>query len=113
MAFGGAHLHHCDCMSLGGVTSDNVGISITDQSAAIMSPGMTLSSVQAILILSTEDGSRILAKYYSSPHNAQGGMYPSPRGDDLVVGNELICLDSGELDGIEQSLSRFKVSEGF
>ncbi|KAK0387623.1 hypothetical protein NLU13_3869 [Sarocladium strictum] len=35
-----------------------------------MSPGMTLFSVQAILILSTEDGSRILAKYYSSPHSA-------------------------------------------
>merc|ERR1712025_14243 len=39
---------------------------------AIMSPGMTLFSVQAILILSSEDGSRIFAKYYSSPHSAPG-----------------------------------------
>jgi hypothetical protein len=38
-----------------------------------MSPGMTLFSVQAVLILSTEDGSRILAKYYSSPHSAPNG----------------------------------------
>ncbi|KAF4975886.1 hypothetical protein FZEAL_7359 [Fusarium zealandicum] len=35
-----------------------------------MSPGMTLFSIQAILILSTEDGSRIFAKYFSSPHSA-------------------------------------------
>merc|ERR1712230_94695 len=48
----------------------------------IMSPGMTLFSVQAILILGTEDGSRIFSKYYSSPHNApnapsgQSNPYP-------------------------------------
>ncbi|KAI9904852.1 hypothetical protein N3K66_001381 [Trichothecium roseum] len=35
-----------------------------------MSPGMTLLSVQAVLILSTEDGSRIFSKYYTSPHAA-------------------------------------------
>ncbi|KAH7196920.1 Longin-like domain-containing protein [Fusarium flagelliforme] len=35
-----------------------------------MSPGMTLFSVQAVLILSTEDGSRIFAKYFQSPHSA-------------------------------------------
>ncbi|KYK57701.1 clathrin adaptor complex [Drechmeria coniospora] len=34
-----------------------------------MSPGMTLFSVQAVLILSTEDGARIFAKYYSPPHS--------------------------------------------
>ncbi|KAG6015411.1 hypothetical protein E4U54_003526 [Claviceps lovelessii] len=38
-----------------------------------MSPGMTLFSVQAVLILGTEDGARILAKYYSSPHSASAG----------------------------------------
>ncbi|KAI1018906.1 hypothetical protein LB505_002787 [Fusarium chuoi] len=35
-----------------------------------MAPGMSLFSVQAILILSTEDGSRIFAKYFQSPHSA-------------------------------------------
>ncbi|EQK97648.1 hypothetical protein G6O67_001710 [Ophiocordyceps sinensis] len=38
-----------------------------------MSPGMSLFSVQAVLILSTEDGSRIFAKYYSPPHSAGTG----------------------------------------
>jgi hypothetical protein len=42
-----------------------------------MSPGMTLFSVQAVLILSSEDGSRILAKYYSPPHNATGNSKTS------------------------------------
>ena len=35
-----------------------------------MAPNMSLFSVQAILILSTEDGSRIFAKYYNAPHHA-------------------------------------------
>lgn len=33
-----------------------------------MSPDMSLFSVNAILILSTDDRSRILTKYYSAPH---------------------------------------------
>jgi hypothetical protein len=40
-----------------------------------MSRGMSLFSVQAVLILSTEDGSRIFAKYYASPHTAPNGMH--------------------------------------
>ncbi|KAH8788381.1 clathrin adaptor complex small chain [Diaporthe sp. PMI_573] len=35
-----------------------------------MAPGMSLYSVNAILILSAEDGSRLYAKYYDSPHQA-------------------------------------------
>lgn len=44
-----------------------------------MAPNMTLFSVNAILLLSTEDFSRVLAKYYSPPHipsNAVGNNYP-------------------------------------
>lgn len=43
-----------------------------------MSPNMSLFSVNAILILSTDDSSRILAKYYSPPHPPanQGNNYP-------------------------------------
>ena len=33
-----------------------------------MSPNMTLFSINAILILSTDDRSRVLTKYYSPPH---------------------------------------------
>lgn len=42
-----------------------------------MSPGMTLFSVQAILVLGTEDGARIFAKYFSPPHTAPNGRYRS------------------------------------
>ena len=49
-----------------------------------MSPAMTLFSVQAVLILSTEDGSRIFAKYYSPPHSTASAAgtfeaHPAPR----------------------------------
>ncbi|KAK3904620.1 Longin-like domain-containing protein [Staphylotrichum tortipilum] len=40
-----------------------------------MSPGMSLYSVNAILILSSEDGSRIFTKYYTPPH--QAAAHPS------------------------------------
>jgi coatomer subunit zeta len=33
-----------------------------------MPPNLTLFTINAILILSTDDSSRILAKYYSAPH---------------------------------------------
>ncbi|TAQ87682.1 hypothetical protein B7494_g3978 [Chlorociboria aeruginascens] len=35
-----------------------------------MAPNMSLFSVNAIIILSTEDGSRIFAKYYTAPHHS-------------------------------------------
>lgn len=38
-----------------------------------MAPGMSLSSVNAIIILGSDDGSRIFAKYYTSPHQAAPG----------------------------------------
>jgi hypothetical protein len=39
---------------------------------------MTLFSVQAILILGAEDGSRIFAKYFSPAHGAPAGTYKLP-----------------------------------
>ena len=44
-----------------------------------MAPNMSLFSVNAILILSADDSTRILAKYYSPPHlphNTQSRDYP-------------------------------------
>ena len=44
-----------------------------------MAPNMSLFSVNAILLVSTDDSSRILTKYYSPPHiphGAQGQNYP-------------------------------------
>ncbi|KAJ4341200.1 Golgi-to-ER vesicle coat component [Didymella glomerata] len=43
-----------------------------------MSRPLSLFSIQAILVLAIDDGSRILTKYYSNPHPPQGnqGDYP-------------------------------------
>ncbi|KAK5115708.1 hypothetical protein LTR62_000797 [Meristemomyces frigidus] len=44
-----------------------------------MAPNMSLFSVNAILLLTTSDSSRILTRYYSPPHiptNAQNDNYP-------------------------------------
>lgn len=46
-----------------------------------MLPPISLFSINAILVLSTDDSSRVLAKYYSPPHpptgaNAQSTNYP-------------------------------------
>ena len=47
-----------------------------------MAPGMSLFSVNAIIILSVDDGSRIFAKYYDAPHHtgsaAGGSANPYP-----------------------------------
>jgi hypothetical protein len=51
-----------------------------------MAPGMSLYSVNAIIILSTDDGARIFSKYYAPPHNAAGNCMDTPP-DDLLAGS--------------------------
>ncbi|KAL8816712.1 MAG: hypothetical protein Q9191_008282, partial [Dirinaria sp. TL-2023a] len=46
-----------------------------------MPTNLTLFSVNAILLLSTDDRSRILAKYYSAPH-----QHPQPSSKDGISG---------------------------
>jgi hypothetical protein len=51
----------------------------TNTEAASMAPNMSLFSVNAILVVSADDSSRILTKYYSPPHlpaNTHGNDYP-------------------------------------
>ncbi|KAH0606400.1 uncharacterized protein LAJ45_09135 [Morchella importuna] len=43
-----------------------------------MAPNLSLISVNAILILSPNDGSRILAKYYHPPHSTPSTVNPYP-----------------------------------
>ena len=43
----------------------------------IMAPSMSLLSVNAILILNSDDGSRVFAKYYSAPHHTAGATHTS------------------------------------
>ncbi|TPX16435.1 uncharacterized protein E0L32_003729 [Thyridium curvatum] len=38
-----------------------------------MSPGMSLFSVNAVIILSSDDGSRLFSKYYTAPHQPATG----------------------------------------
>jgi len=45
---------------------------------------MSLVSVNAILILSADDGSRILAKYYAAPHHTPSSGHPNP---DPILSN--------------------------
>lgn len=47
-----------------------------------MAPGMSLFSVNAIIVLSTDDGSRIFAKYYTAHHHA-----PTPGGGHNASNN--------------------------
>ena len=43
-----------------------------------MAPGMSLFAVNAIIILSSEDGSRVFAKYYNTPHHSTGSSKTPP-----------------------------------
>jgi hypothetical protein len=38
---------------------------------------MSLFSVNAILILNSDDGSRVFAKYYTAPHHTAGATHTS------------------------------------
>ncbi|PMD15951.1 clathrin adaptor complex small chain [Hyaloscypha hepaticicola] len=40
-----------------------------------MAPSMSLFSVNAILILNSDDGSRVFAKYYTAPHHTAGATH--------------------------------------
>ena len=42
----------------------------TSQRTFTMAPSMSLFAVNAILILNSEDGSRVFAKYYNAPHHS-------------------------------------------
>jgi len=60
---------------------------------------MSLFSVNAILIISCDDSSRILAKYYAAPHppaNAQGNNYPGANPYPTV--KEQKAFEKGLLD---------------
>merc|ERR1712093_751439 len=42
----------------------------SSQPTFTMAPSMSLFAVNAILILNSEDGSRVFAKYYNAPHHS-------------------------------------------
>ena len=60
-----------DCILIEGAHTSAISPDslLKQQQQHIMPPNMSLFAVQAILILSTDDGSRIFAKYHNAPHH--------------------------------------------
>ncbi|TVY39614.1 putative coatomer subunit zeta [Lachnellula occidentalis] len=50
----------------------------TTTTPATMAPSMSLIAINAIIILNSDDGSRVFAKYYSSPHTGTGPHSATP-----------------------------------
>lgn len=54
-----------------------------------MAPSMSLFAVNAIIILSSEDGSRVFAKYYNAPHQTTTGrtspLHLSTKPEDIDI----------------------------
>ncbi|EEY18441.1 coatomer subunit zeta like protein [Verticillium longisporum] len=88
-----------------------------------MAPALSLFSVNAVIILNTEDGTRLFAKYYNAPHEAltggkEGSAHPNPYPDvksqktfekgllektakqtsDIILYDNRICLFKMESD---------------
>jgi hypothetical protein len=62
-----------------------------------MAPSISLFSVNAIIILSSDDGSRIFAKYYTSPHQATShGPSTSPSQQFLTSINKRLADSSAK-----------------
>jgi hypothetical protein len=67
----------------------------------VMAPNLTLFSVNAILILSTDDSTRILAKYYSAPHppvGTQAGSTNYPGANPYPTLKEQKAFEKGLLE---------------
>lgn len=63
-----------------------------------MPTNMTLFSVNAILILSTDDRSRILAKYYSAPHAQPNNASTHPGMNPYSTLKEQKAFEKGLLE---------------
>jgi len=78
---------------------------------------MSLFSVNAVLILNTEDGSRVFAKYYSAPHHtANSSSSTSPFVHDVHSNDNGDCVwgvrISNSSSSTSQSLLRSKSAKG-
>ena len=63
-----------------------------------MPPNLTLFSINAILILSTDDSSRILAKYYDAPHPTAAGSTNFPGANNYPTLKEQKAFEKGLLE---------------
>lgn len=65
-----------------------------------MSRPLSLFSVQAILILAIDDGSRILTKYYSNPHPPAGNQTDYPGQIAYKTVKDQKAFEKGLLGGL-------------
>ena len=79
--------------------------------SAIMSPNMSLFSVNAILILSTDDRSRILTKYYNAPHTPPNST-SHPGANPYPTVKEQKALEKGLLEKTNKQSSDIILYDG-
>jgi len=73
-----------------------------------MAPNMSLQSVNAILILSTDDKSRLLAKYYQAPHaptNLPPGTTSAPGANPYASLKEQKAFEKGLMDKTNKTVN--------
>lgn len=63
-----------------------------------MAPNMSLFSVNAILILSNDDSSRILAKYYSPPHPPSNTTHNYPGANPYTSVKDQKAFEKGLME---------------
>lgn len=77
-----------------------------------MPANMSLFSVNAILILSTDDRSRILTKYYSAPHAPPGSTTNHPGGNPYPSVKEQKAFEKGLLEKTNKQTSDVILYDG-
>ncbi|KAK3174991.1 hypothetical protein OEA41_002237 [Lepraria neglecta] len=77
-----------------------------------MSPNMSLFSVNAILLLSTDDRSRILTKYYSAPHHPPNASKEEPGSNPYPTVKEQKAFEKGLLEKTTKSNSDIILYDG-
>ena len=77
-----------------------------------MPTNLTLFSVNAILLLSTDDRSRILTKYYSAPHQATPVVPNAPGTNPYPTVKEQKAFEKGLLDKTNKQSSDVILYDG-
>ena len=77
-----------------------------------MPTNLTLFSVNAILLLSTDDRARILTKYYSAPHQATPAVPNAPGTNPYSTVKEQKAFEKGLLDKTNKQSSDVILYDG-
>lgn len=77
-----------------------------------MAPNLSLFSVNAILILSTDDRTRILTKYYSSPHHAASNTSGGAGSNPYPTVKEQKAFEKGLLEKTSKQTSDIILYDG-